>query len=599
MSLDPKQLSDQMNAFSARAKELGTVSMPDTRLAAALLFRQMIPESQLQELVVQAQNQHSSLMSVITESHLLTDEQRLEVQAIVAGVAFYQLDPGSIAQSTLLVLQPETARMHQAVPVAVTEDEEGIKTVTIALANPASAPAKSSLTQLFLSEGSRVVFVAAHPDRIQQVINSRYDTMRDDREVEAVEDMSEEGSVEELIDEENSGPARQYYANIFQEAVSRGASDVHFEISPDGRAMLVRMRVDGVMHELATVPERYRRPLVAVIKIDMELDVADERRLKSGRVSKRIQGREVDFRGANWVTTRGEELVIRLLDKDGMKMDVEKIGLSEYSLKQLKQGYSSSFGAVLVCGPTGAGKSSTLYSVLKELASPEKVVLTIEDPVEYRMPGVQQAQVDPTLGRDFADTLRNALRCDPDVIMVGEVRDKITAEISMRAAISGHLLLTTLHAMEAAAGPIQLIRMDVPAYQVADALRAVVAQRLIRLLCPACKVPYVPSVEELVALEYDQAAAQQIVDNVSSYQFHTHNPEGCGECTRGYKGRTLIAEVMLVGHEEKELLLSPQRSAFALKRLAIKNGMRTLAHDGVEKSAHGITSLSEIRRVVG
>lgn len=600
MTETAEELAAQIQALSTRAKELGTVTMPDTRLAAAILYRQMIPEPKLRNLISQAKNASVTLFNIISESPDFTEEQRLEARSITAGLPFIQLDPGAISQATLLVIQPETARMHHAVPVHIREGEDGKQTVTMALANPADAPAKNALSQYLAAEGLGVIFVGAHPDRVQQVIHSRYETMMDEREFEVVEDpLGENADAEELIDEENAGPARQYYANIFQEAVARRASDVHFEVAPDNHNMLVRMRVDGVMHELTTVPERYRRALLAVVKLDMDLDVADERRLKNGRVTKRIQGREVDFRGANWVTTRGEELIVRLLDKEGMGLDVDQIGFSQYNLQRIKQGYSGSFGAVVVCGPTGSGKSSTLYAVLKELASPEKVVLTIEDPVEYRMPGIQQAQVVPSLGRDFPDTLRNALRCDPDVIMVGEVRDELTAEISMRAAISGHLLLTTLHAMEAAAAPIQLVRMGVPAYQVADALRAVVSQRLVRVLCPHCKIAQAPTVEELIALDYDPEAAQQVVDNAAAYQFHHHNEEGCSDCTRGYRGRTMVSEVLLVNDHERQLIMSEERSSLGLRRLAIKSGMHTLQQDGVEKAAHGMTSLAEVRRVVG
>ena len=600
MTETPEQLAAQIQAFSPRAKELGTVSMPDTRLAAAVLYKQMIDEQQLQNLIAQAKNSSVTLFKIISEHEAFTEEQRLEVRAIAAGIPFIQLDPGAISQATLMVIQPESARMHHAVPVAIREGDDGKQTVTIALANPADQPAKNALSQYLAAEGLGVVFVGGHPERIQQVIHSRYETMMDEREFEVVEDpILDNADAEELIDEENAGPARQYYANIFQEAVARRASDVHFEVAHDNHNMLVRMRVDGVMHELTTVPERYRRALLAVVKLDMDLDVADERRLKNGRVTKRIQGREVDFRGANWVTTRGEELIVRLLDKEGMGLDVDQIGFSQYNLERLKQGYSGSFGAVVVCGPTGSGKSSTLYAVLKELASPEKVVLTIEDPVEYRMPGIQQAQVVPSLGRDFPDTLRNALRCDPDVIMVGEVRDELTAEISMRAAISGHLLLTTLHAMEASAAPIQLVRMGVPAYQVADAIRAVISQRLVRVLCPHCRIAQAPTVDELVRLEYDPEAAQQIVDNAASYQFHHHNEEGCSECTRGYRGRTMVSEVMLFGDHEKKLVMSDELSSLTLRQMAVQGGMHTLQQDGVEKAAHGVTSLAELRRVVG
>lgn len=591
MSQQPIELRQALAEHQAVAQQAGAEGVMESRLGAALLYQDIFTAQQLQEAIAQARSQTISLLAAL--EGIITPDQLLEVQAIASGLPFVQLDANSIPQSTLRLLHPETARMHHALPIQ-TRQENDSTIVTIALANPASAPARSALQQYFAASDMQVEFVAAHPQRIEKVLKSRYEIDNEEGFEVVYED---EFSADELADATNAGPARQHYADIFQEAVARGASDVHLEVDPE-KGMLVRFRIDGVMHIYDTVPEKYRRALIAIIKLDMDLDVSDERHLKSGRVTKRVNGREVDFRGANWVTTRGEEMVIRLLDREGVRLDIAAMGFSDYNLQRLVHGYSSSHGAIVICGPTGSGKSSTLYAVLSELVNPERSILTIEDPVEYRLPGIQQTQVITSLGRDFSDSLRNALRCDPDVIMVGEVRDEMTAEISMRAAISGHLLLTTVHAMEAALAPISLIRMGVPAYQVADALRLVVSQRLVRKLCPLCQVQQTPDINDLLALNYDQATAQQIVENAGSYNFFAASEDGCSGCTSGFNGRTAIAEVMLIGDLEKELLMGPDRSALNLRRLAIANGMIPLAHDGVNKAALGETSLSEIRRVV-
>lgn len=593
MSDQTQELRQSLAEHQALAQQMGAQGVVECRLVAAILHRELLTPEQMQHVITQSRTQEIPLQVHLEE--VLTPDQMLEVQAISTGVSFIQLDASSIPQSTLRLLRPETARMHHALPVRTRETEEGT-VVTIALANPASAPARSALEQYFAASEMQVEFVAAHPDRVEQALRSRYDTGGEEEDFEVVAE--DEFSADELADASNAGPARQYYAEIFQEAVARGASDVHLEVAPDGRGMLVRFRIDGVMHIYDTVPEKYRRALMAVLKLDMELDVSDERRLKNGRVTKKVNGREVDFRGANWITTRGEEMVIRLLDREGVRLDIEEMGFSEYNLQRLVNAFQSSYGAIVICGPTGSGKSSTLYAVLSELVDPERSILTIEDPVEYRLPGIQQTQVVSSLGRDFSDSLRNALRCDPDVIMVGEVRDEITAEISMRAAISGHLLLTTVHAMEASLAPISLIRMGVPAYQVADALRLVVSQRLVRRLCANCRVPEPPELHDLMALGYDQATAEGVIAQAGNYSFHVANPDGCSECTFGFTGRTAIAEVMTIGDTEKELLMGPDRSALNLRRLAIANGMVPLAHDGVNKAAAGETSLLEVRRVV-
>lgn len=593
--LSHRELSKQLAGHLQQATQLGAKGIVDQRLVAALLYRQFATPEEIGQLVEQAAQSGRNLQSFLASSELLSAQERLEVQALAAGLPFVDLDVVGIPQQVISLIRPETARLNHAVPIKLEQNQEdGTTTVWIALAKPTSSPARTALEQFFQAEGMRVAFVAAHPDKIDEIIKARLTV-----EIEDEED-TDSTPIEDLTNEVNLAPARQHFNNVIMDAVNLRASDIHLVVGPEGKDLYVRMRVDGVMNDHSVISEKHRSAVMAVFKIEMEgMDVSDTRRLQNGRFSKRVGGKEIDFRGATWLTVKGEEMVIRLLDKEGVKLDLKTMGMSEYNFKRFQDAYESSAGAIIICGPTGSGKSSTLNAVLKELITPERNILTIEDPVEYKLPGVRQAPVIPTLDRDFADTLRNALRCDPDVIMVGEIRDTETAEISMRAAISGHLLLSTVHAMEASAAPIQLIRMKTPAYQVADALRAVVGQRLARRLCSECFQPYTPTVEELMLMGCDQDTAQKILENLGSYRFSAPNPAGCSHCTRGYKGRIALHEILILTDEMRELILDERnRSAMAIRRLGVASGMKTLKIDGLEKAAQGLTSMQEVKRVV-
>jgi type IV pilus assembly protein PilB len=571
-------VSGGLAQFTARAQQLGASGI-DARLAGALLYRNLVSEDQLSTMIADATANQRPFSSIVAASGL-SQSDRLEAQAIAAGVPYIDLEGVGIPPTVISMLRPETANAHQAVTVRLDEHPEtGERTIWVALAKPASMPARHALEQFFAASDIQVSFCAAHPEKIEEILSARYQLMTGVEEIEGEEAMQPE----DLADEIAQGPARQYFSQLLMDAVARRASDLHFEIAPDRSGLIVRARVDGVMHEMMVIAERHRLAVMAVLKLEMEgMDVSDNRRLQNGRFTKRINGKEVDFRGATYLTVNGEEMVVRLLDKEGLTLDLQDMGMSDYNYARFREAFMSSSGAVIICGPTG----------------PERTILTIEDPVEYKLAGISQAPVVTELDRTFASTLRNALRCDPDVIMVGEIRDEDTAAIAMRAAISGHLVLSTLHAAEAALAPIQLTQMGTPAYQVADALRVVVGQRLCRRLCEHCRVRYIPEPEELMLLGYSQEVAVAALAQADQYPLHKPNREGCNFCTHGYKGRTALHEVLIVGDHERELLLSSQGSAYKLRDMAVERGMKTIKQDGVDKVFRGITSFLEVKRVV-
>jgi len=584
--------------FLDQARALGARGVPDQRLAAALLYRQLVSPDQLGQMLADAAANGHSFAEAVSALDIKRNE-RLEVEAIANGLPFVDITNANISSNIINLIRPEQARSNQAVPIALDlNNESGLQRVTIALARPANAPGRRQLEQFFQAKDMTVAFVAASPDQIERLIDSRYKVFE---EVEDVDDPSED-AIEDLSGiQDSDGPIPRMFARIITDAVNAKASDLHLVIGENGRGLDVKMRVDGVLHLLESVPERNRQQLMAVFKLNMQgMDLGDSRSLQNGRFTKKVNGREIDFRGATLYTVQGEEMRIRLLDREGLDLDLRKMGFSDYNLGMFRPIFHSSYGAILICGPTGSGKSSTLYAVLKELITPERSILTIEDPVEYKLPGISQNPVSDDQNRTFLNLLRQALRSDPDVIMVGEIRDTDTAETAMRGAISGHLLLSTLHALEAAAAPIQLMRMKVEPFMIADALRAVVSQRLCRVLCPNCRQQYQPTIEEVMLCGFKRDHAETIVGYARQRPVFTHNDEGCNQCFRGYRGRTALHEVLIMDESCRDLLLGENPSSTSLRHEAMSrkdNRMKPLIVDGMEKVFQGITTFSEIRRV--
>jgi type IV pilus assembly protein PilB len=409
------------------------------------------------------------------------------------------------------------------------------------------------------------------------------------------------GSVEELEEDEEpeeigsellelkasaeEAPVVKLVHSVIADAVNRGASDIHFD--PHKGAMLVRYRVDGVMLDSTTVPKSLVAGLVSRIKIMAELDIAERRAPQDGRVALAVDGRHVDIRVSTLPVIRGESVVMRILDKGRLALQLESLGMRDEDRRLVMRAVGQIQGAVLATGPTGAGKTTTLYALLNAVNTPEKTLISIEDPVEYEVEGVKQINVNPSAGLTFASGLRSMVRSDPDALMVGEIRDPETAQIAMEAALTGHLVLSTLHTNDASLAAARLIDMGVEPFLLASAIECIVAQRLARRLCSSCKQPAELSTEELAEVGLAEGEGE------------IYEPVGCATCnSTGYSGRIGLYEVLVLNAEIRSLILS-KASSGEIEQAAVKAGMHRLREDGLEKARQGITSLSEVLRVLG
>ena len=409
----------------------------------------------------------------------------------------------------------------------------------------------------------------------------------DDAIAEAVqEDESEDlALVSDIRESADDAPVIKLVNSIIAQGVQDGASDLHFE--PDGsREMRVRFRVDGVLSESTTIPRRMVAGVVSRVKIMANLDIAEKRLPQDGRVSLVIEGHPIDVRVVTLPSVHGEGIVMRLLDKEQVLLTLDTLGMRDEARVRFEGAFHQAYGAVLVTGPTGSGKSTTLYAALNAINSPEKNIITIEDPVEYQLDGINQIQVNLRAGLTFAQGLRSMLRADPDVIMVGEIRDTETAKIAIESALTGHLVLSTLHTNDAPSAITRLTEMGIEPFLTASAVDCVVAQRLARTLCKHCKQRTVLSVDAL------KGAGFEAVFDIEAYE-----PVGCARCSHtGYKGRTGIYEVMVMNDEIRSMTIE-RVSADQIRAKAVEEGMRVLRADGLEKVRLGLTSISEVSRV--
>ncbi len=400
------------------------------------------------------------------------------------------------------------------------------------------------------------------------------------------EEPAEPVEITDLGDAASETPIVKLVNSLLSQAVAQGASDVHFE--PEAREMRVRIRVDGVLREIAQIPARMIPGVVSRIKIMSDLDISERRVPQDGRVGLSIDGRPIDIRVVTLPSVHGESAVMRLLDRSNALIELVRLGLDDEARARLETGIHHAHGSVLVTGPTGSGKSTTLYAALHTLNTPDKNIITIEDPVEYQLAGITQVHVNVRSGLTFASGLRSMMRADPDIIMVGEIRDRETAQISVEAALTGHLVLSTLHTNNAPGAITRLIEMGIEPFLVASSVRCVVGQRLARVLCPGCK--------RRVMLD---ASVVRDAGFAAHYDIEAYEPVGCARCGGGgYRGRLGIYEVMPVSDTIRELTLQ-RASADKIAEVALAEGMRELRHDAFRKVRLGLTSIDEVVRVLG
>ncbi|MEI7705394.1 MAG: type II secretion system ATPase GspE [Deltaproteobacteria bacterium] len=528
----------------------------------------------------------------LVKAKLATEEQVLRAVALQLGLPFLaSIDAAEIPDDLARLVPINFAKTARVLPLGRDGDE-----IRVAVADPIDTAAQDNLSVLLGAPLSPVVVPGAV---IVDAINQLYDRTanRHDRLMEDLETTEDLESVAheleepaDLLEADDEAPIIRLVNSLLFRAVKERASDIH--INPEEKDISVRFRIDGVLREVIRPPKRFQASIASRIKIMGGLNIAEKRLPQDGRIRIKIAGRDVDVRLSTIPTANGERIVMRLLDKSAVLLDLTQLGFEAWQREIIDGLVTRSHGIVLVTGPTGSGKTTTLYGALAKINSPDLNILTIEDPVEIQLKGVAQVQVNPKIELTFANGLRSFLRQDPDVIMVGEIRDLETAEIAIQASLTGHLVLSTIHTNDAAGAVTRLLDMGVQPFLIASSLVGVLAQRLVRMLCPACKEAYEPSQEELT-----QASITPAILARAGNPTHLYRAVGCPQCQRtGFMGRTGIYELMLVDDEVRQLILKNVDSG-TIKAKAVAGGMMTLLEHGAYKVAQGETTAAEVLSV--
>jgi type IV pilus assembly protein PilB len=534
---------------------------------------------QVEDALETSRNTGTTPERVLLDNKTITPDGLARALAERYGLDHLDLGVFQVDMSAANLVSTAVAKRYQAVPVAFADK----RTLLVAMADPSNVLAVDDIA---IMTGYEIRVAVAPPEDISTLV-SRLDRLED-----AVGDASqlvseeEEGEVVALHETADDAPVVKLVNQIVAQAVERGASDIH--LAPDGREVRVRFRIDGVLQDITTVPRRMAAGVVSRVKIMAELNIAERRLPQDGRVGLVVDGRHVDLRVVTLPSVHGEGIVMRVLDKAAVVVDLDKLGMADAERDLFERACHETHGAVLVTGPTGSGKSTTLYAALKLLNTPEKNIITVEDPVEYEMEGLTQVQVAPKVGLSFAMGLRAMVRADPDIIMVGEIRDRETAQIAVESALTGHLVLSTLHTNDAPSAITRLIEMGVEPFLVASALDCVVAQRLARQLCSHCKHRAIIPAKVLQESGYP-----------ARMELEAYEPVGCRRCGgSGYRGRIGLYEVMRVTPEVQALALERAPSE-AIRDVAVRQGMKRLRDDGLAKVHDGRTSIAEVTRVIG
>ena len=569
------------------------------RIDEILVRTNLVSQEQLREALSYQQANGGLLATALVKLGFMGEEQVTNALSERFGVPAVNLSALQVDPMVAKLVPQEAARKHQVVPI-----QRIGATLKLAMADPADMLA---LDQIRFMTGLNVEPVLASERAILETIERSYGTVEDDERKKQIEDLvgfiDEEGagSVELEADDDGTlnlaalekaaeeAPVIRLVNYLLADAVKRGASDIHME--PYEREYRVRFRVDGILQQVMSPPLRLRDALISRVKIMAKLDIAEKRLPQDGRIMLRLQheGRrkQLDLRVSVLPTLHGEKIVMRLLDKENLRLDMTKLGFEPESLAKFQKAIFKPYGMVLVTGPTGSGKTNTLYSSISQLNKPETNILTAEDPVEFQLPGINQVQMKEQIGLNFAAALRSFLRQDPNIILVGEIRDFETAEIAIKAALTGHLVLSTLHTNDAPSTISRLMNMGIEPFLVATSVHLICAQRLVRRLCQECKVPENPGLKAMVDSGFTEEEARTAT---------IYTAKGCPTCLdRGYKGRVGLYEVMEVDDELREMILTGA-SAIDLRRKAIEGGMISLRRSGLIKVLAGQTSVEEVIR---
>jgi general secretion pathway protein E len=544
------------------------------KLEQLVLDRGLVaPETLSRARLVQAET-GERLDSVMTRLGMVAEQALAKAISDETGLAM--ASTGDFPAEPVLgeAVSPRFLRDVKAVPIAASDEA-----VDVALIDPFDA---YSLEALSFALGRKVRPVVAKANDIEMALDRLYGAAA---QLQSDDETVDESDVERLKDLASDAPVVRTVNNLIARASEARASDIHIEPAED--CVRVRYRVDGALVDVETLPAQMKLPLVSRIKVMASLDIAERRLPQDGRLRVAVRGHEIDLRIATSPTIHGESVVMRILDRSSLSLDFKTLGFEDDVLEKFLHVLKQPHGIVLVTGPTGSGKTTTLYASLAAINSPDRKILTIEDPIEYRLAGINQTQVKPQIGLTFAAALRSFLRQDPDVMMVGEIRDLETAEVAIQSALTGHTILSTLHTNSAAASVTRLIDMRVEPFLITSTLNAVLAQRLVRRLCPKCREAYEPT----------QALLQGMLPgtDVSGVK-QLYRPKGCDACGHtGFRGRLSVMELLPVDEEICSLILS-RGEAREVQRSAVNHGMRTMLADGLLKSQKGLTTIEEVLR---
>jgi len=554
-------------------------------IGSILLEKKLVTKEQLDQCQQEIGSTNQTLEACLLSKSFITAEQLAQAYAQQVGVPYIETITEAMADPALLSRVPlKFLRDNIIVPVKI----DGV--MTILTANPHQF---EPIDQLNLLLGGGVGYAVATPKNIIEGIN-RYYPLEGTKQM--IEELAEEeglgevdiGEIEEtdILGMATEAPIIKLVNHILYQAVKQGASDIHIE--PTEKEISVRYRIDGVMHQALKPPKRVQAALISRIKIMANMNIAEKRKPQDGRIQIKVADKAIDIRVSILPVTFGERVVMRLLDKTRTFGALNKLGFSDRDLKVINNSISRPNGIILISGPTGSGKTSTLYSILSQLNTPEVNIITVEDPVEYQMPGIAQVQVREKVGLTFATALRSILRQDPDIIMIGETRDNETAQIAIQSALTGHLVLTTIHTNNAPATITRLLDMGIEPFLIASTIVSVTAQRLVRKLCPSCKIAYQPTPDALEHLGMSKKESEGIT---------FYKAVGCPECNQtGYRGRLAIFEVMEMTNEIARMTME-RADTGTLRKQAIADGMTLLIQDGIRKIKQGLTSIEEVLSV--
>ena len=583
------------------------MSFEQRYIGEILVRRGALEPDRLEDALETAADRAIDLRDFLVATHTVEEDKVVRALADEVGMEFVEKIATDLIPEELIDAVPiNFARQNRVLPLTQADDS-----VRVAVANPLDP---FPIDDLRILLAKTIIPVAASEETIDDAINRVYER-KDETALAEAKEGEEVEELRDLIDMTDEAPVIRWVNNLFYTAVKERASDIHIEPTED--KVIVRYRVDGRLIPRKEANRGFLSSIVSRVKIEAGLNIAEKRLPQDGRITKKIAGKVIDVRVSTIPTAKGERVVMRLLDKEQVLLNLIDLGFARKELDQLEHLIGRPNGIILVTGPTGSGKTTTLYACLNRINTPEKNILTAEDPVEYELRGIGQMQVQPKIGLTFASGMRSFLRQDPDVIMVGEIRDHETAEIAIHASLTGHLVLSTLHTNDAPSAVTRLIDMDVQAYQISSSVLAVLAQRLVRKLCEQCKTPYTPTAQDLRELGIDLAMAQEklvelqrlaattvlgrsnpptlpdpVSANSGKLTFYHHT--GCDGCSNtGYRGRIGIFELMMIDEPVRREILN-NSDAKTIQRVAQQQGMRLLREDGARQVVAGVTSVEEV-----